>query len=169
MDDDLWVLIDPLLSPWSQKTPGPRPVDDRPCLQGILYGFGSGETSWRRLGRWHEAGVFDQLHRLLAELHAADELDWSRTCVDASHRATGPSPVDRGKTGSKRHMICDGRDPPFKVITTAADVNDVTQTLLWSSAWPSDGNDASTFTTPSSHHFSSDSVASLRVRAISSA
>lgn len=42
---------------------------------------------------------------------------------------TGPSPVDRRKTGSKHHLICDGRGTPFKVITTAANVNDVTQTL----------------------------------------
>ncbi|MFJ3769924.1 transposase [Streptomyces sp. NPDC090082] len=41
---------------------------------------------------------------------------------------TGPSPVDRRKTGSKHHLICDGRGTPFKVITTAANVNDVTQT-----------------------------------------
>ncbi|WUQ57602.1 IS5 family transposase [Streptomyces canus] len=152
VDDDLWALIEPLLPTWPQKAPGPKPVDDRLCLQGILYvlyndvswqllplelGFGSGQTCWRRLGRWHEAGVFEQLHRLLlAELHAADALDWSRACVDASHirakkrgEATGPSPVDRGKTGSKHHLICDGRGTPFKVITTAANVNDVTQTL----------------------------------------
>jgi transposase len=43
--------------------------------------------------------------------------------------ATGPSPVDRGKTGSKHHLICDGKGTPFKVVTTAANVNDVTQTL----------------------------------------
>ncbi len=42
---------------------------------------------------------------------------------------TGPSPVDRRKTGSKHHLICDGHGTPFKVITTAANVNDVTQTL----------------------------------------
>ncbi|WP_328893983.1 transposase [Streptomyces sp. NBC_00236] len=42
---------------------------------------------------------------------------------------TGPSPVDRRKTGSKHHLICDGRRTPLKVITTAANVNDVTQTL----------------------------------------
>ncbi|MGW1617415.1 transposase, partial [Streptomyces sp. NPDC002285] len=64
------------------------------------------------------------------------ELDWSRACVDGSRiRAkkrgadTGPSPVDRRKTGSKHHLICDGRGTPLKVITTAANVNDVTQTL----------------------------------------
>ncbi|MGW7381822.1 hypothetical protein [Streptomyces sp. NPDC054794] len=53
--------------------------------------------------RWYEAGVFDRLHRsLLAGLHAAAELDWTRACVDASYirakkggEATGPSPVAR--------------------------------------------------------------------------
>lgn len=80
MDDDLWALIEPLLPPWPARSPGPRPVTDRLCLQGILYvlsndiawqllppelGFGSGQTCWRRLERWQQAGVFDQLHRLL--------------------------------------------------------------------------------------------------------
>ncbi|MBU3862840.1 transposase [Streptomyces sp. 4503] len=55
--------------------------------------------------------------------------------MDASHirakkggEAIGPSPVDRGKAGSKHHLICDGNGTPFKVITIAANVNDVTQT-----------------------------------------
>ncbi|WP_326762827.1 IS5 family transposase [Streptomyces phaeochromogenes] len=131
---------------------GPRSVADRLCLQGILYvlhndvawqllplecGFGSGQTCRRRLERWQKAGVFEELHRiLLAELNASGELDWSRACVDGSHiRAkkggadTGPSPVDRRKTGSKHHLICDGHGTLLKVITTAANVNDVTQTL----------------------------------------
>jgi transposase len=76
-------------------------VADRLCLQGILYvlyndiawqllplelGFGFGQTCWRSLERWRKAGVFDQLHRiLLAELNAADQLDWSRACADGSH------------------------------------------------------------------------------------
>lgn len=34
-----------------------------------------------------------------------------------------------GKTGSKHHLICDGHGTPLKVITTAANVNDITQTL----------------------------------------
>ena len=101
VDDDLWALIAPLLPPWPERAPGPRPVDDRSCLQGILFvlytgitwhqlppelGFGSGQTCWRRLHRWSEAGVFDQLHRiLLAELNAAGRIDWTRACVDGSH------------------------------------------------------------------------------------
>ncbi|MEZ7006857.1 transposase [Streptomyces sp. AD55] len=41
----------------------------------------------------------------------------------------GPSPVDRRKTGSKHHLICDGLGTPLNVITTAANVNDVIQAL----------------------------------------
>ncbi|WP_106974227.1 IS5 family transposase [Kitasatospora phosalacinea] len=152
VDDELWARIEPLLPAWPERSPGPRPVDDRLCLQGILFvlytgitwqqlppelGFGSGQTCWRRLGRWQRAGVFEALHRmLLAELNAAGLIDWTRACVDASHvhakkrgEATGPSPVDRRKTGSKHHVISDGGGIPFHVITTAANVNDVTLTL----------------------------------------
>ncbi|MGW1207307.1 transposase [Streptomyces cyaneofuscatus] len=42
---------------------------------------------------------------------------------------TGPSPVDRRKTGSKHHLICDGHGAPLKVIAAAANVNDGTQAL----------------------------------------
>ena len=49
-------------------------------------GFGSGMTCWRRLAEWHEAGVWQQLHELLlAGLHAADPLDWSKAVIDGSH------------------------------------------------------------------------------------
>ncbi|MFD0279349.1 transposase [Kitasatospora sp. NPDC127111] len=101
VDDELWTRIEPLFPAWPERSPGPRPVDDRRCLQGILFvlytgitwqqlplemGFGSGQTCWRRLGRWQQAGVFEALHRiLLAELNAAGLIDWTRACVDASH------------------------------------------------------------------------------------
>ena len=49
-------------------------------------GFGSGMTCWRRLERWTEAGVFDQVHQiLLAKLNAANRIDWSRAAMDGSH------------------------------------------------------------------------------------
>src|SRR4051812_36243995 len=101
VEDELWQLIEPLLPPWPDKSPGPRPVPDRQCLQGILFvlrtgigwedlpqelGFGSGMTCWRRLKRWTDAGGFDQLHQiLLAKLNAANSIDWSRAAVDGSH------------------------------------------------------------------------------------
>jgi transposase len=101
VDDDLWELIEPLLPPWPARSPGPRPVPDRRCLQGILFvlhtgigwedlpqelEFGSGMTCWRRLQRWTEAGVFDQIHQLLlARLNAANRIDWTRAAMDGSH------------------------------------------------------------------------------------
>jgi transposase len=74
VDDGLRARIEPLLPPWPNRSPEPKPVEDRLCLQGILYvfrrdmawqlltrelGFGSGQTCWRRLDRWQKAGVFE--------------------------------------------------------------------------------------------------------------
>ncbi|MFH8534723.1 transposase [Streptomyces tendae] len=42
------------------------------------------------------------------------------------HRSVAGRPR---KTGSNHHLICDGRGAPLKVVTTAANVNDVTLTL----------------------------------------
>ena len=46
-------------------------------------GYGSGMTCWRRLRDWHEAGAWQRLHEvLLAKLHAAGLIDWSRSAAD---------------------------------------------------------------------------------------
>ena len=42
---------------------------------------------------------------------------------------TGPSPVDRGRTGSKHHLITDGHGTPLAVILTGGNRNDVTRLL----------------------------------------
>ncbi|MFJ7949395.1 transposase, partial [Streptomyces sp. NPDC096354] len=122
VEDDLWARIEPLLPPWPERSPGPKPVDDRLCLQGILYvlhqdiawqllplelGFGSGQTCWRRLDRWQKAGVFKQLHRILrAELNAAGALDWSRACVDGSARKSAPMVFVKLRWGSGPRRRC---------------------------------------------------------------
>jgi transposase len=127
-------------------------VDDRKALSGILFvlytgirweflpqelGFGSGMTCWRRLRDWNEAGVWQRLYEvLLAELRAADLLDLSRAAVDGPHvralkggPATGPSPVDRGKTGSKHHVIVEAHGIPLAATLTGGNRNDVTQLI----------------------------------------
>ncbi|MHA6802596.1 IS5 family transposase [Salinifilum ghardaiensis] len=152
VSDALWERIEPLLPVRPAGKTGPKPLPDRQVLQGILFvlitgigwedlpqelGFGSGMTCWRRLRDWHEAGVFAELHEvLLAELHAAGQIDWSRAIVDSSHvqakkggQPTGPSPVDRGKTGSKHHLITEGRGLPLAAILTGGNRNDITQLL----------------------------------------
>ena len=103
VSDELWQRVEPLLPKVERRFryPGRKRVPDREALQGILFvlhtgiawrhlplelGFGSGSTCCRRLDEWTRAGVWEQLHRLLlAELRAADELQWSRAVADSSH------------------------------------------------------------------------------------
>ncbi|WP_168221452.1 IS5 family transposase [Actinomadura sp. WMMA1423] len=152
--DSLWERIEPLLPKVERRKrhPGRRRLDDRKVLCGILFvlhtgirweflpqelGFGSGMTCWRRLAEWHQAGVWERLHRLLLEeLHAAGQLDWSRAVIDSSHvRALkggpqpGPSPVDRGRPGSKHHVLTDGHGTPLALSLTGGNRNDVTQLM----------------------------------------
>ncbi|MEV4257151.1 IS5 family transposase [Spirillospora sp. NPDC049652] len=152
--DSLWERIEPLLPRVERRKchAGRKRLDDRKVLCGILFvlhtgirweflpqelGFGSGMTCWRRLGEWHAAGVWERLHRLLLEeLHAAGDLDWSSAVIDSSHvRAlkggpkTGASPVDRGRPGSKHHILTDGHGTPLALALTGGNRNDVTQLL----------------------------------------
>lgn len=100
VDDALWELIEPHLPrPKPRRTGRPR-VPDRAALTGIVFvlqtgipweylprqmGCGSGVTCWRRLRDWQEAGVWKKIHRtLLAELHRAGKIDWSRAVIDSS-------------------------------------------------------------------------------------
>ena len=48
VDDELWKLIEPVLPPWPAKAPGPRPVPDRLCLQGLLFVLHTG-IGWEDL------------------------------------------------------------------------------------------------------------------------
>jgi IS5 family transposase len=38
----------------------------------------------------------------------------------------GANPVDRGKPGSKLHLVCDGSGLPLAAVVTAANINDTT-------------------------------------------
>ena len=103
LDDDLWNLIEPVLSPPRRRRfrfPGRKPISHRQALNGILFvlktgipweylplelGCGSGMTCWRRLRDWQRRGVWEQLHHLLLnKLREADKIDWSRAVVDST-------------------------------------------------------------------------------------
>jgi hypothetical protein len=47
----------------------------------------------------------------------------------APSSATGPSPVDRGKAGSKHHLIVEAHGIPLAAITTGGNRNDVTRLI----------------------------------------
>ena len=152
--DGLWERIEPLLPARQRRFryPGRRPLDDRRVLQGILFvlhtgigwehlpqelGFGCGMTAWRRLRAWQQAGVWERLHELLlAELHAADQLEWERAIADGSHiqaKKGAPKRVPARSTaagaGSKHHLLVDGGGIPLAWTLTGGNRNDVTQLL----------------------------------------
>jgi transposase len=108
VSDELWAVVEPLIPAVARRRrfPGRRRIDDRAVLTGILFvlmtgipwerlpqemGCGSGMTCWRRLREWQAAGVWERLHEaLLARLHEAERIDWSRAAIDSSHvRAVG--------------------------------------------------------------------------------
>ncbi len=163
VSDALWERIEPLLPPLKPRRfryPGRKPLDRRKVLTGILFilktgiawgelpaecGWGCGLTCKRYLRRWQRLGVWAKLHQiLLAELHGADRLDWSRALVDsASVRSpgggadTGPNPTDRRKLGIKHHVLTDARGIPMAMTLTGANRHDVTQLLPLVDAVPS--------------------------------
>jgi transposase len=141
---ELWRLVEPLL-PVPPRPPyggRHRSIGDRNCLAAIIYmartstpwrllparelRCGSPATAWRRLDEWAKAGVFEALHlEVLDRLGEQGRLDWTRVSVDsASVRAkrggthVGANPVDRGKPGSKLHLVCDGGGLPLTAVVT---------------------------------------------------
>ncbi|WP_229820898.1 IS5 family transposase [Streptomyces roseiscleroticus] len=124
---------------------GRRRYGDREVLTAIIFVattgctwsqvppvFGpSGATADRRFTEWSKARVWAKLHRLvLDELGSRGERDWSRCAIDSVNlRAlkgdlTGPHPVDRGKKGSKIHLITERTGLPLSVGISAANLND---------------------------------------------
>jgi transposase len=123
-------------------------MEDRAVLGGIIYvlragvpwrllpakelGCGSGVTCWRRLRDWQQAGVWEQLpHRLLDWLGDDGQVDWSRAAIDSvSVRARrggprfGANAIDRGKPGSKYHLLIDAAGLPLAVGLSAANTHD---------------------------------------------
>ena len=147
LPDALWARIAPLLPPEPPEPKGGRPrVSDRAALTGILFvlktgipweylpaemGCGSGMTCWRRLRDWYQAGVWRRLHQvLLEELAQADRIDWDRAALDSAAvpapggQETGKNPTDRGKQGTKRHLVVDAHGIPLAVLVSAANVHD---------------------------------------------
>ncbi|AXL53746.1 transposase [Paraburkholderia caffeinilytica] len=105
IDDELWLLIEPLLparAPRNRQYAGRKPAPDRAVLTGIVFvlrsgivwnllpqemGCGSGTACWRRLVAWQQAGVWQRIHEtLLAELRRRGEIDLSRALVDSWSR-----------------------------------------------------------------------------------
>ncbi|MGW4772391.1 IS5 family transposase [Nocardia sp. NPDC004278] len=146
--DALWDLVEPLLPEFASRAQGGgrAPVNQRAVFTAVVYVQTSG-SAWRmlppsfgvsvptahwRFTMWTKSGVWRRLHRaVLDELGSQGLVDWSRAVIDAaSVRAkkggdlAGPSPVDRGKPGSKLHILSDCVGIPLSVGVSAANTND---------------------------------------------
>ncbi|MFG2621297.1 IS5 family transposase [Streptomyces sp. NPDC048507] len=146
--DGLWELFERVVPPAPERPQGGgrRRHGDREVLAAIIFvatsgctwnqlppGFGpSGVTAFRRFTEWSRARVWGKLHRLvLDELGARGELDWSRCAIGSvsvralkGGRLTGPNPTDRGKAGSKIHLIVDRNGLPLSIGVSAANDHD---------------------------------------------
>ncbi|MFF8867926.1 IS5 family transposase [Streptomyces sp. NPDC015139] len=143
--DELWELFQRVVpeAPSRPQGGGRRRHGDREVLAAIVFvatsgctwqqlpsaSFGpSGATAHRRFAEWTRARVWAKLHRLvLDELGARGGLDWSRCAIDsvnmrALKKGTDrPNPVDRGKYGSKIHLIT---GLPLSVGVSGANLHD---------------------------------------------
>jgi len=92
----------------------------------------SGRTAHRRLRAWEEMGVWDHLHvHLLKLLRKADDLEHKIVIIDGvivrafgGGEATGPSPVDRRKLGTKHTLMIDRNGVPLAIRTAGANRSD---------------------------------------------
>lgn len=149
VDNELWEIFEPLLPAHEPSPLGGYPrTPDRVALTGLVFilrtgipwedfprEFGcTGMTCWNRLREWQRAGVFERvLEVLLIRLHRAGKLDWSRAVLDSAQvpakrggSKTGPNPTDRGRPGSKHHVVTDRRGVPLATpILTPSNVPDV--------------------------------------------
>ena len=81
--------------------------------------------------------MWERLHELLlAELHAAGEIEWSRAIADSSHvqakkgaRKRVPARLTAAGAASKHHLLVDGGGVPLAWTLTGGNRNDVTQLI----------------------------------------
>lgn len=145
--DRMWQQLKRLLPPEKPAHSVGRPaVPFRSVFNGILYVlrtgcqwkavpaiFGSGSTCHKRFQEWIALGVFQSLW--VEQLKVYDQrrgIAWRWQSVDSKAVSaplggaeTGPNPTDRGKAGSKRHLLVDGRGAPLAAVVSAANTTDM--------------------------------------------
>jgi len=152
MPNDLWSRLAPLLGPEKALgTPGRPAVSFRLLFDALLYvlrtgcqwraiprqEYAPGSTVHGRFRQWVKAGVFAQAWKVLLEYYDQEvgiawqwqALDGAITKAPLGGEATGPSPVDRAKSGTKRSVLTDRRGAPLAVVVTGANTPDKTVAL----------------------------------------
>jgi transposase len=147
VSEQLWQAIQPLLPAPAPRCGGRPRVDDRAALAGIVYqlrtgvpwrllparqlGCGSPVTCWRRLrlatrrrlAAPAPGAVGPARPRWPARL-VARQPGLGERARQAGGELTGPNPTDRGKPGSKYHLLVDRGGIPLAVGLSAANTHD---------------------------------------------
>ncbi len=144
----LWRQIRKLFpKPTRQRTVGRPAADNRAVLNGIWYVLWTG-CQWKavhkdwfgvcssvlheRFQRWQRHGIFEQMMAIMVRFYARKRtLKWRWQSIDSKScpaplggEQTGKNPTDRGKGGSKIHLLVDQRGAPLAVYISAANRHD---------------------------------------------
>lgn len=96
LSDDQWKFIKPHLPP--QPITGRKRADDRKVINGILFVlitgcrwgdmpviYGSQATAWRRLKRWSEEGIWNEIMESLRDsAYQKGKFSLDTVCIDSS-------------------------------------------------------------------------------------
>lgn len=144
----LWRLIKKHL-PKAKPTGGRGrpPIENRLVVNGLWYVLWTG-CQWKAVKRewfgvsssvlherfqtWQQQGIWDRVVQALVRFYARRRhIRWTWQAIDSKScpaplggTDTGPSPTDRGKRGSKVHILVDERGAPLAVDLTGANQHD---------------------------------------------
>ena len=144
----LWRIIKQHL-PKQVRQPGPgrSRKPNRAVMNGLWFILWTGcqwkaiATAWfgvsssvlhERFQTWQEQGIWEQVFRSMLRFYARNRrIQWKWQAVDSRSCAsplggddTGKNPTDRGKKGSKIHILVDQRGAPLSVWITGANQHD---------------------------------------------
>lgn len=160
MPEKYYELACPMLPPEKELGPdgGRPPIPHRTVLKVIWFVLVTGcrwkdvpqemgccgETARTRLQSWELAGIWGKLHHLLLTmLNHEKHLHLESVIIDTTHvrafgggDATGPSPVDRRKPGTKYTLLVDRDGVPLVIRAVAANRSDQLEILPTVASFP---------------------------------
>ena len=89
-------------------------------------------TLHERFQTWQRQGIFEQVMRIMVQFYGKRrQVKWKWQAIDSKScpsplggEQTGRNPTDRGKQGSKIHLLVDQRGAPLAVLITSANSHD---------------------------------------------
>jgi len=146
--DPLWQIIEQRLAPVPERNGAGRPrASDRAALNGIWYVLWTG-CQWNAIHRdwfgvsssvlherfqtWRAQGIFGEIMQEMATMYQTEqEIGWEWQSIDSKMapaplggQETGRNSTDRGKQGSKIHLLVDARGAPLSLDVTGANEHD---------------------------------------------